>query len=830
MAPTATGAPCGALNGEHTTSITVTRRRLHRGVAVPGLAWCAAVCVLLLAGAVPALANCPHGCSAQGTCDYTTDTCTCYPGFHGPDCSLRGCPFGNAWFDYATAVDTLHASAECSNQGVCDRSTGHCKCHPGFGGTACDVIGCHNACSGHGQCHDLEMAARLQDDIRLLTTTSYSLWDKNNICGCVCDEGYTGYDCSLRECPFGDDPLTTWQVDEVQKLTCECDATCSGGVKFSFRGQSTGTIAYNAVAMISDENSAVTTAGSGRGESVQAKLQALRTIHGVTVTISGSGTICQTSATTTHITFTHDPGDVPALAITNNLATTGSTASMSITADGTSTSVIGTKERLECSGRGTCSRTTGECSCFDSFGPSDRTGGSGDVLDCGYNTTLITACPGECSEHGTCSADSAWQCTCWEGYTGHDCNERLCPFGKAWWDEPSATDTAHGFAECSNKGICNVKTGECKCQEGWEGAACDRVACPKDGDGNACSGRGKCRTLTQAQPIKTINGEYVGNLEVQSLACTASSGTVALSFDGATTADIAYNAAASAVKSALEALPTIGLVTVTYSTGAAACSAGGVTITITFLTEFGDRDAITSTSTGMAATATEVTKGSRMTYGTNLLATTWDWDMIQGCVCDHDRSYNYSSSLSSASTGDILGSQAYDCSERRCPHGDDPKSSATKAHEVQNVTCGATSGTFTLTFRQTSSTAIAYDANAATVTAALEAMHTIGDVTVTMTHGVACGSLSPSWTVTFLTELGDLPLMTAEASSGATITVAQTTAGTMSNVECSDRGICDRKYGVCKCFDGYVSGDSSTSDNGGWRGDCGHSDAMWQQT
>ena len=26
--------------------------------------------------------------------------------------------------------------------------------------------------------------------------------------GCDCDDGWTAYDCSLRTCPYGDDPLT----------------------------------------------------------------------------------------------------------------------------------------------------------------------------------------------------------------------------------------------------------------------------------------------------------------------------------------------------------------------------------------------------------------------------------------------------------------------------------------------------------------------------------------------------------------------------------------------------------------------------------------------
>jgi len=32
------------------------------------------------------------------------------------------------------------------------------------------------------------------------------------IFGCYCDPYYMGYDCSLRSCRLGDDPLTTAQV------------------------------------------------------------------------------------------------------------------------------------------------------------------------------------------------------------------------------------------------------------------------------------------------------------------------------------------------------------------------------------------------------------------------------------------------------------------------------------------------------------------------------------------------------------------------------------------------------------------------------------------
>lgn len=38
--------------------------------------------------------------------------------------------------------------------------------------------------------------------------------------GCVCDDGYEGYDCSRRHCPQSDSGLTSGQQDESVVLYC----------------------------------------------------------------------------------------------------------------------------------------------------------------------------------------------------------------------------------------------------------------------------------------------------------------------------------------------------------------------------------------------------------------------------------------------------------------------------------------------------------------------------------------------------------------------------------------------------------------------------------
>merc|ERR1712100_234984 len=42
---------------------------------------------------------------------------------------------------------------------------------------------------------------------KLYKAATYNLWDANKVSGCVCDAGYSGHDCSARNCHVGHDPL-----------------------------------------------------------------------------------------------------------------------------------------------------------------------------------------------------------------------------------------------------------------------------------------------------------------------------------------------------------------------------------------------------------------------------------------------------------------------------------------------------------------------------------------------------------------------------------------------------------------------------------------------
>eukprot|EP00750_Incisomonas_marina_P006213 INCI14372.1.p1 GENE.INCI14372.1~~INCI14372.1.p1 ORF type:complete len:255 (+),score=27.75 INCI14372.1:120-884(+) len=214
------------------------------------------------------------------------------------------------------------------------------------------------------------------------------------------------------------------------------------------------------------------------------------------------------------------------------------------------------------------------------------------------------------------------------------------------------------------------------------------------------------------------------------------------------------------------------------------------------------------------------------TYGSIPGATaTWDALKIHGCDCD----VHYHEFPDGVS-GDVSDWIGYDCSLRTCPTGDSPYNALTSVSEVQTVTCEATDDSiaeFTLSFRDETTATIPGDSDTAAVEAALEALPTIGDVTVTFLDDGqnACGS-GQNVTVTFVTELGQLPELEATIVSNIDdLVVAVSTTGTTVNVECANKGLCNRDTGLCECFPAYVSSDGHGAR--GTRGDCGYLDRSY---
>lgn len=429
--------------------------------------------------------HCPNDCSLKGICVYDENlagVCFCNDHFDtasAKDCSQRQCPKGSAWSDFAVEVDIAHELTECSNRGSCDRSTGSCLCDDGFEGISCNRMTCPNDCNDQGRCVSIsERASELG--------FKYDLWDSNMIYGCLCSTGYSGYDCSLISCPTRlVDPSNS--LDEVQIIECVCD-DCEGSV------------------ILNLPNGYVKFFPQDDTNTILGKILALPNISGIEVELVGGTTFCDADGVNTKLIFTHNPGSVSAITIIkNSLSTSSLTAPMiNVYTKGSSTSLLnemsveGMGETRTCTGRGECIYETGECTCLAEYGASDGANQpvSGYIIDCSFQKSVTANCPfgtndegsnEVCAGHGTC--DSNLFCNCAQGYTGLACDRTSCPMGLAWFDDVTEDNIAHAIAECSNRGFCNSITGECSCQTGFSGTACEKLNCPGE---NECSNQGTC--------------------------------------------------------------------------------------------------------------------------------------------------------------------------------------------------------------------------------------------------------------------------------------------------------------------------------------------------
>jgi hypothetical protein len=498
----------------------------------------------------------------------------------------------------------------------------------------------------------------------------------------------------------------------------------------------------------------------------------------------GDTTACTSGAANPiTITFNKALGNAPQISVAK-----GSLASSigGIVLVSSTTITTGTTENVECSGRGLCNKATGECTCATGFTTSDGNNGPGSIADCGYKSGVISTCPIAntklCNGKGECSGTTLYQCTCYAGYAGAACERKLCPKGRAWFDEATAANTAHGLAECSNRGVCDYGTGTCACQSGFEGLACDRLQCTGAEVERPCNKRGQCLSLRDAAKVSTESGVARGDIEVQTLTCTVAPDATSYTFSrfSGLTPSTALTRS-STVADLIAALAVLGYgsngvpVTVTgqRNAGGALCLGAGTTVVtkIAFTHSQGDVPLLSLSPVAAGVFyMSEQQKGSRLAYGVDDKVA-WDADMIRGCHCDGRPNGN----LTDPIVGDRGRHYGLRCEHHACPVGPDPRGSPPTGtsfqKETQTFSCEATSGSFTLTFRGQTTAAIAYNAKAKEVKAALEALSTIGRVSVSFSSSqlTVCGLFTPvQTTVTFETELGDVPTMELTDSTGPT--------------------------------------------------------------
>ena len=75
----------------------------------------------------------------------------------------------------------------------------------------CLSKGSEQSCNGHGTCLSMRDLALHHDDAPIAygsDPNEAATWDADRIFGCLCDDGFEGFDCSLHTCPKGSNALT----------------------------------------------------------------------------------------------------------------------------------------------------------------------------------------------------------------------------------------------------------------------------------------------------------------------------------------------------------------------------------------------------------------------------------------------------------------------------------------------------------------------------------------------------------------------------------------------------------------------------------------------
>ena len=448
--------------------------------------------------------KCTAACGTHGKCSDGVDgdgSCKCDLGWSDATCST--CDSTIAWSSPADTSCILGPGLDpgttgvivgvaCNGHGTLNLLTGACSCDTGYGGQGCTKETCPFnkygpscaacQCNGHGFCD--------------------GSGTKSGTGGCRCTGNYAGATCTSCKRGFtGSDCNTQCKKNGVTNNICSKHGKCNDDGVMVTNGQSgrcTCDSGYTNGADNACEN------GVAPGACV--------TNTGTSEVCHGRGT-CNGDGTNTVCTCTTEGYDPSTMCSTLFIGWAIKGGVVSECPGGASN---------PCSGRGSCSITTGECACDDGYSGIDCAGcayghyvsggggGGGGVLTC-------AACPGRsvdgvtgdvtvCSGHGACGATNG-ACTCASGWSGTDCDTCAAGFwGASCWSCPRSSGTS---LACSGHGTCDgdgttIGTGACvctdsatysgqacgTCQAGRYGAKCSE--CKKDSNGYICSARGSC--------------------------------------------------------------------------------------------------------------------------------------------------------------------------------------------------------------------------------------------------------------------------------------------------------------------------------------------------
>lgn len=176
-------------------------------------------------------------CSNRGICDRKSGECECFDGYTGVGCSRLSCPESCSGHGTCETVDELRqqnpAWQQFSVETYKDSADiyAEIKVDSNVGTNVVLLeandyikIGHHppmkvESVSGTKITLYSEFPETLPYGTHAWKVFKYDLWDATKNRACKCDPLWTGNDCSLRKCPFGDDPLTVVSYDPESEGT-----------------------------------------------------------------------------------------------------------------------------------------------------------------------------------------------------------------------------------------------------------------------------------------------------------------------------------------------------------------------------------------------------------------------------------------------------------------------------------------------------------------------------------------------------------------------------------------------------------------------------------
>jgi hypothetical protein len=177
-------------------------------------------------------------CSNQGLCDRGTGLCECFDGYAGRACESTTCPNNcngkgvcatiaqMAWMKphaSANTVSVARGSHFVSTENmVTDLAAGdrvYLGEQASFDSNNLYTVTRVTAAGTSTTVQGFYVTPRSQVSLpfgsKLYKAATYNLWDANKVSGCVCDAGFSGHDCSARNCQVGHDPLDVKGEDKT---------------------------------------------------------------------------------------------------------------------------------------------------------------------------------------------------------------------------------------------------------------------------------------------------------------------------------------------------------------------------------------------------------------------------------------------------------------------------------------------------------------------------------------------------------------------------------------------------------------------------------------